>query len=126
MKRKKKSGFTFFELMFAIALFGLNFHIIYSQVMYGLRRMRKIKDRQELIHTMDQHLRFLKFASYQEVKTSIIELPQHLGEYEAQQIVVVKKPGLKQVELLVLDTKLEQRLLRFFTYKARAGTEAGP
>ena len=118
--RSKRLAFTFFELLFAIALFGINFHIIYSQVMQAVQRMRVIKTQQELYGIVERNLREIEHIPFEQVKTKTLDLPERFRDYEISQSVVAPEKGLKRVEIELMFVPDEKSLLKLTMLKADA------
>ncbi|MCJ8346504.1 prepilin-type N-terminal cleavage/methylation domain-containing protein [bacterium] len=120
MKRtqKNKKGFTFIELMFAIALFGVNFHLIYGQVSQSIRSIAMLKSRQKLYYQIQNHVRGQMMEPYELVLNSNIDLTLDLERYRAKQIVQIVQNGLKKVEIEVFDQKNSVKVLALHYLKA--------
>ncbi|MCO4781921.1 MAG: prepilin-type N-terminal cleavage/methylation domain-containing protein [Candidatus Cloacimonetes bacterium] len=116
--KKNNKGFTFIELMFAIALFGINFHLIYGQVSQSIRSISLLKKRQNLYFQIQNHVQDQLNQPYEYILNSNIRLSNDLSHFRAKQVVQIIQSGLKSVKIEVVDSTTSIAVLSLNFLKA--------
>ncbi|PCJ20625.1 MAG: hypothetical protein COB02_03630 [Candidatus Cloacimonadota bacterium] len=119
-KKRLKKGFTFIELMFAIALFGVNFHLIYGQVSSSIRSIARLKKRQRLYYQVQNHIQFELMSPYELTTSSTISLSKGLNGFIAKQVVEVLEFGLKKVKVDVIEKRTSINILSLVFLKSES------
>lgn len=118
ISKKNRKGFTFIELMFAIALFGVNFHLIYGQVSQSIRSISTLKKRQNLYFQIQNHIQEQFNQPYEYVLNSNIKLTEDLSDFRAKQTVQIIQSGLKSIKIEVIDSRTTLKILSLDFLKA--------
>lgn len=118
VSKKRQKGFTFIELMFAIALFGVNFHLIYGQVSQSIRSIALLKKRQNLYFQIQGHIQEQLNQPYEFVLNGNIRLSNDLSKFRAKQAVQIIQSGLKSVRVEVIDSTTSIKVLSLDFLKA--------